>query len=75
MKCPYCGCEMQNGIIQADNLLSWIPDGESSLGKTRWAKSPRSVVLAPYYFLQPAEVEAFYCSDCRKIVIDVPDQN
>ena len=73
MKCPYCGREMEAGSIQADNRLSWTPEGESPWGKTRWAKSPGSVELAPYYLLAPAEVEAFYCPDCRKIVIDVPE--
>lgn len=70
MKCPYCGKEMQLGRICADNLLSWTPDGESASGATRWSKSPNSIVLAKYYLLAPASVDAFYCEDCKKIVID-----
>lgn len=71
MKCPYCGKEMRVGQISADNLLSWTPDGEHASGGTRWAKSPNSIVLAKYYLLAPASVDAFYCEDCKKIVIDV----
>ena len=71
MKCLYCSKEMRLGQISADNLLSWTPDGEHASGGTRWAKSPNSIVLAKYYLLAPASVDAFYCEDCRKIVIDV----
>ena len=70
-KCPYCGKEMRLGQICADNLLSWTPDGERVSGATRWSKSPNSIVLAKYYLLAPASVDAFYCEDCKKIVIDV----
>ena len=71
MKCPYCSEEMCLGQICADNLLSWTPDGESMSGATRWAKSPNSIVLAKYYLLAQASVDAYYCEKCKKIVIDV----
>lgn len=71
MNCPYCNKEMKPGTIQADNLLSWTPDGESQKGATRWSKSPNSITLAKYFFLTPAIVQAFYCTDCKKIVLDV----
>lgn len=71
MECPYCHDDMQLGTIQADNLLSWTPYGESQNGVTRWSKSPNSIVLAKYYLLCQAAVQAFYCSKCKKIVIDV----
>lgn len=71
MKCPYCNSVMRLGSIQADNLLSWTPDGESPKGSTRWAKSPNSIVLAKYFMLAPAVIDAFYCPDCQKIIINV----
>ena len=71
MKCPYCSKEMRLGQICADNLLSWTPDGESASGVTRWSKSPNSIVLAKYYVLAQASVAAYYCEECKKIVIDV----
>lgn len=71
MKCPYCNAEMRLGQIQADNLLSWTPDGEKVVGGTRWAKAANSIVLAKYYLLSPASVDAFYCDKCKKLIIDV----
>lgn len=59
MKCPYCNSDMKLGQIEADNLLSWKPDGEKSIGGTRWAKSSNSIVLAKYYMFTPASVDAF----------------
>lgn len=73
MKCPYCNAQMKFGRIEADNRLTWTPDGERSMGKTRWAKSPNSIILAEYYLLTPALVEAHYCEQCGKIVIDISD--
>lgn len=74
MKCPYCDSEMKLGTINASNLLSWTPDGEAASGVTRWAKSPNAVVLAKWYGLIDASVEAFYCEECKKIIIDVPEK-
>ena len=74
MKCPYCNAKMKLGQIEADNLLSWKPDGERSTGGTRWAKSPNSIVLAKYFLLAPASVDAFYCKECKKIIIDVSEE-
>lgn len=74
MKCPYCDREMKLGTINASNLLSWTPDGESASGITRWAKSPNAVVLAKWYGLIDASIEAFYCEECKKIIIDVPEK-
>lgn len=74
MNCPYCGKEMRLGQICAGNLLTWTPDGEHARGGTRWAKSPNSIVLAKYYLLTQAAVDAYYCEECKKIVIDVEDE-
>lgn len=71
MQCPYCEEEMKLGQIKASNILTWTPDGESVVGFTRWAKSPNSVVLAKWYGLMDASVDAHYCAKCGKIVIDV----
>lgn len=71
MECPYCGGSMKLGTISADNLLSWTPDGESTEGLTRWAKSPNGIVLAKYRLLYQATVDAYYCPMCNKIIIDV----
>ena len=74
MNCPYCNVKMKLGQIEADNLLSWKPDGERSTGGTRWANSPNSIVLAKYFLLAPASVDAFYCKECKKIIIDISEE-
>lgn len=71
MKCPYCEKEMTLGRIEAHELLQWIPSDDYARGSTVWAKAPRGIVLAKYFMLAPAEVEAFLCSECQKIVIDI----
>lgn len=70
MECPFCNTEMKLGTIKANNLLSWTPDEESQKGATRWVKSENSIVLAKYFGLWQASVDAFYCSTCKKIIID-----
>ncbi len=70
MKCPYCNSDMKLGQIEADNLLSWKPDGEKSIGGTRWAKSSNSIVLAKYYMFTPH----LYCV-MRNMVIIVQTLN
>lgn len=71
MKCPYCEKEMQNGYIEADNLLSWTPENEVRKGLTKWAISPNGVKLADFYLMCSASVDAMYCSSCKKIIINV----
>lgn len=36
--------------------------------------SPNSIVLAKYFLLTPAAVDAYYCEQCKKIVIDLADK-
>lgn len=71
MECPYCNYVMKSGRIQSGNLLSWTPEGESSMGISRWTKSPNSIVLAECSVLWGAAVDAFYCPNCQKIIINV----
>lgn len=73
MTCPYCKKEMKYGSISAYNRLSWTPEGERACGGTKWAKSPNGVVLAEYFLLGAATVDAAYCEECKKIVIDLEE--
>lgn len=72
MTCPYCNKKMKSGTIEADNLLSWTPDGETRSGVTRWATSPNAIKLADLGVFSRSVVKAFYCTDCKKIIIDAP---
>lgn len=72
MNCPYCNQEMRLGYIEAQNLLSWTPKEEKSIGLTLWARSLNSIKLAGFPFIRAASVDAYYCSNCQKIIIDIP---
>ncbi len=61
------------GYISASNRLCWTPEGEKNRGGTKWAKSHNSIILAEYYLLNTATVDAFYCERCKKIVIDTDE--
>lgn len=74
MNCPYCNNEMKRGYISAYNRLSWTPEGEIARGATKWAKSPNSILLADYFLIGAAKVNAYYCNRCKKIIIDLLDE-
>lgn len=73
MKCPYCGREMDAGLIQSLHELSWIP------GKTRktFAKADfyeGSVVLSEESFWKGSAATAWICKACEKVVVDYSDK-
>lgn len=74
MLCPYCNKEMKKGYISAYNRLCWTPEGETAHGATKWAKSRNSVMLAEYFFIGAATVNANYCENCKKVIIDLLDE-
>ena len=66
MQCPYCGREMELGIIASPEPINWLKEehfvnrpkaeaGELSLAKATWAKR--------------ATLDAWLCRDCHKIII------
>lgn len=71
MLCPYCNKGMKKGYISAYNRLCWTPEGETARGATKWARSQNSIMLAEYYFVAAATVNADYCGNCKKITIDL----
>ena len=70
MKCPYCNETMKSGyLLNRGETLSWTPQGERK-GWTRWSVSPNGVKLGDYSFFSGGEVDASYCSMCRKVIIN-----
>ena len=58
MDCPFCGKEMKEGLIPANNRLQWRDKIFTERGfLSSWTK----------------EAKAFYCSDCRQIILPVPE--
>ena len=58
MDCPFCGKEMKEGLIPARDRLQWRDkDFTDRIYLSSWS----------------AEAKAFYCSDCRQIVLPVSE--
>ncbi len=76
MQCPYCKEEMQPGYIDSDHIICWIPESERSQADAQMWKSSKtsnSVVLGNYHLFRKATVIAYYCRNCNKVIIDVPE--
>jgi len=71
MICPYCNKEMKPGSIDVYDTLSWSPEGESRPGTTKYSIADGGIKLAKYHLLFAASKAAFYCPDCKKIILDV----
>lgn len=68
MNCPYCKNEMKKGYIAGDRLsLRWMPSEVEKMSLIKWLK--RGVKLS--YVLDGNCVDAFYCEQCEKVIIDV----
>ena len=72
MKCPYCGKEMEKGLIQSAQELAWI-GGEKKRLFGRASLYPESVVLSKYSYLKGSAVTSYLCRDCKKVLIDYGD--
>ncbi|WP_313133798.1 PF20097 family protein [Anaerocolumna sp.] len=71
MQCPYCNKEMKLGSIDVYDTLSWSPEGERRKGPSKYSVARNGIVISKYFPLTSASKEAFYCSSCKKIIIDV----
>ena len=69
MKCPYCGKEMEKGLLQSPQEIAWL-NGERKhfFGKAEFHDG--SVVLSEFSFLKGSVVTAYLCRDCKKVLID-----
>ena len=73
MKCPYCGNEMEEGIIQSSHEIAWIK-GSKRHAFSRADFHEGSVVLSQLSFLKGSAVTAFLCRACEKVIIDYSDK-
>ena len=66
-KCPYCGQETKAGTVPAvRDLICW--ESDTSLGT-----EPERIILSSAGILNSVTAKAYYCKDCRKVIVDVPD--
>ncbi len=70
MNCPYCGKEMEKGILSGDGRsnVTWNPGNKKSGGFDRFLGIGK--VTAAKHSLTLFFIEAYYCSECRKMIFD-----
>ena len=73
MICPYCGSEMEQGLIQSPHEISWTKGEKKHLfGRAEFHQG--SVVLSELSFLKGSAVAAWLCRSCEKVIIDYSDE-
>jgi hypothetical protein len=73
MKCPYCGIDMEIGVIQSPNEIAWLKGlNRPALGRASFHEG--SVVLSKRSFIKGSAVMAYLCRGCQKIIIDCKDR-
>ena len=74
MKCPYCNNEMERGVIQSPQEISWKKgDKRPVFGRAFFHEG--SVILSELSFMKGSAVTAFLCRECKKVIIDYSDEN
>ena len=75
MKCPYCGTEMEQGLIQCRDGVSW--QKKERLVAALSGLSKDSVILARTQgsLFSGAAAIAHHCAACKKIVIDYEQES
>ena len=73
MKCPYCGNEMEQGLIQSPHELAWV-EGEKRHIFSRAKFYEGALVLSKISLWRGSAVTAWLCRDCGKVIIDVADE-
>ena len=72
MECPYCSKEMRAGYIATGgNGTSWV-DNENN-EENFWGMPNRVPLFRGGWAAEGRGPGAWYCADCRKIVMDVPE--
>ncbi|MFT5873230.1 MAG: PHP family Zn ribbon phosphoesterase [Clostridium sp.] len=70
MKCPYCGEEMGQGVIQSVEEISW-QNKKHLFARAKFHRG--SIVLSQLSMLSGSVAIAFLCRKCEKIIIDYKD--
>lgn len=66
-RCPDCGSEMRVGTIPLNNYnLVWASGGPGDPDREK-------ILLNKASFMEEEPVRAFYCPDCKVVVLSVPE--
>ena len=70
MKCPFCGKEMQSGILSGDgrSKVTWKAGDRKTGGLARLFGIGK--VTAADYSLATFSIRSDYCDDCGKMIFD-----
>ena len=75
MNCPYCGAEMEQGVITSPYEINWKKEStmfsNGIFGNAQF--HDEAVVLAELSFTKGSAAIAHLCRDCEKVVIDYQD--
>ncbi len=74
MKCPYCDNEMEKGLIQSPQEISWHKGEKRKLFGRAYFHTD-SVVLSELSFVRGSAVVTYLCRNCQKAIIDYSDSN
>ncbi len=75
MNCPYCGKEMEPGMITSINQIAWYKEGKRSRLTAYPPDQDKSIVLSEHSVVRGSAVVSYLCRECQKIVIDYADGN
>ncbi len=68
MICPFCGKEMENGLLQAGNMIVWVKK------KHFWSLLPKEgEILLDRNYLTGAAIPSWICKNCRKVITEYED--
>lgn len=67
MKCPYCETEMERGVIQSPQELSWKKK-RKIIARAKFYED--SIVLSKLSLMKGSAIISHLCRTCERIVID-----
>ena len=73
MNCPFCGKEMEPGMLTSPYAMTWWKAGKRRKLTVRPRNQEGSILLSKMSFTNGSAVEAFLCRACRKVIIDYAD--
>lgn len=65
MKCPFCQSEMSEGVMVSGRFVQWKTTDPETGKKQEY--------LLAKSFMGDAKVEGYLCSNCRKMILDIPE--
>ena len=70
MRCPFCGEDMEKGLLQSGNLIVWVKK------KHYLSLLPRDgEVILDRNYLTGATVPSWICKKCKKVISEYTEDN